>query len=151
VIKRIDMALQPEAVLGLQRLAYKIEAGLIGVSIPPLHESLEELQACGEDFHGFFDDGRLLGFISHKLEDNILDIHRVAVHPNAFRRGIAQQLLEFIFKLEPNATRAIVQTGSLNVPACRLYLKNGFTLLETRVVQPGLELTLFAKTLRGTM
>ena len=149
MIQRIDIALQPEALLllELQHVSYQIEADLIGSSIPPLHETLPELQSCGEDFHGFFVDDRLLGFISYKLEENVLDIHRVAVHPDGFRRGIARQLLEFVLRLEPSATRAIVQTGSLNLPACKLYLSFGFELLEKREVAPGLELTLFAKNL----
>ena len=149
MIQRIDIALQPEALrlLELQRVSYQIEADLIGSSIPPLRETLEELQSCGEYFHGFFEDDRLLGFISYKLEGNILDIHRVAVHPDGFRRGIARQLLEFVLKLEPSATRAIVQTGSLNLPACKLYLSFGFETLERKEVAPGLELTLFAKDL----
>jgi ribosomal protein S18 acetylase RimI-like enzyme len=158
VIESIDITLQPEAlrVLELQRVSYQIEADLIGLSlIPPLRESFEALQSCGEVFHGWFEAGRLLGFISHKLEDGTVgnqyvDIHRVAVHPNGFRRGIAKQLLEFVLNLEPSATRAIVQTGSLNVPACKLYLSFGFEILERKEVAPGLELTLFSKTLRVT-
>jgi ribosomal protein S18 acetylase RimI-like enzyme len=153
VIEFVDIALQPEAlrVLELQRVSYQIEAELIGsILIPPLRETLPELQSCGEVFHGWFESGRLLGFISHKLEEDVLDIHRVAVHPDGFRRGIARQLLEFVLKLEPSATRAIVQTGSLNVPACKLYLSFGFEILERKEVAPGLELTLFAKELRGT-
>jgi ribosomal protein S18 acetylase RimI-like enzyme len=153
VIEFVDIALQPEAVrvLELQRVSYRIEADLIGSSlIPPLRETLEELQSSDELFHGWFESGRLLGFISHKLADGLLDIHRVAVHPDGFRRGIAKQLLKFVFNLEPSATRAIVQTGSLNVPACKLYLSFGFEILERKEVAPGLELTLFAKTLRDT-
>jgi ribosomal protein S18 acetylase RimI-like enzyme len=150
VIERIDIALQPEAlrVLELQRVSYQIEAELIGSSmIPLLRETLEELQSCGEVFHGWFEDDRLLGFISHKLEEDVLDIHRVAVHPDGFRRGMARQLLEFVLNLERGATRAIVQTGSLNLPACKLYLSFGFEILERREVAPGLELTLFSKNL----
>ena len=155
MIEFVDMALRPETlrVLELQRISYQIEADLIGSSmIPPLRESLEELQSCGEVFHGWFEDDLLLGFISHKLEDGTvgnqyLDIHRVAVHPDGFRRGIARQLLEFVLNLERGATQAIVQTGSLNVPACKLYLSFGFEILERREVAPGLELTLFAKDL----
>lgn len=165
MIEFVDIALQPEAlrVLELQRVSYRIEAELIGSSlIPPLRETLEELQSSGEVFHGWFEDAtqpvrcclqgqedRLLGFISHKFEENILDIYRVAVHPDGFRRGIARQLLEFVLKLEPSATRAIVQTGSLNVPACKLYLSFGFEILERKEVVPGLELTLFSKDMQA--
>jgi ribosomal protein S18 acetylase RimI-like enzyme len=150
VIKFVDIALQPEAlrVLELQRVSYQIEAELIGSSmIPPLRETLEELQSCDEVFHGWFEADLLLGFISHKLEENVLDFHRVAVHPDGFRRGIARQLLEFVLNLERGATRAIVQTGSLNVPACKLYLSFGFEILERKEVAPGLELASFAKDL----
>ena len=149
MIQRIDIALQPKALrlLELQRVSYQIEADLIGSSIPPLRETLPELQSSDEDFHGFFEDDRLLGFISHKLEGNVLDIHRVAVHPDAFKRGIARRLLEFVLKLEPSAKQAIVQTGSLNLPACKLYLSFGFETLERKEVALGLELTLFAKNL----
>jgi ribosomal protein S18 acetylase RimI-like enzyme len=150
VIESIDIALQPVAlrVLELQRVSYQIEADLIGFgSIPPLRESLEELQSSGEVFHGWFEDDKLLGFVAHKLEENVLDIHRVAVHPDGFRRGIARQLLEFVLKLERGAMRAIVQTGSLNLPACKLYLSFGFEILEQKEVAPGLELTLFSKNL----
>jgi ribosomal protein S18 acetylase RimI-like enzyme len=150
VIERIEITLQSEAlrVLDLQRVSYRIEADLIGsILIPPLRETLLELQSCGEMFHGFFESGRLLGFISHKLEERVLDIHRVAVYPDGFRRGIARQLLEFVLKLEPSAMRAMVQTGSLNVPACKLYLSSGFEILERKEVAPDLELTFFAKKL----
>jgi ribosomal protein S18 acetylase RimI-like enzyme len=150
VIEFVDIALQPEAerVLELQRVSYQIEADLIdSILIPPLRETLEELQSCGEVFHGWFEGNRLLGFISHKLEEDVLDIHRVAVHPDGFRSGIARQLLEFVLNLERGATRAIVQTGSLNLPACKLYLSFGFEILERKEVAPGLELTLFSKNL----
>lgn len=154
MIEFVDIALQPEAVrvLELQRVSYRIEADLIGSSlIPPLRETLLELQSSGEVFHGFFEHDRLLGFISHKLEEHVLDIHRVAVHPDGFRRGIARQLLEFVLNLEPSATQAIVQTGSLNVPACKLYLSFGFEILERKEVVPGLELTLFSKDMQAVM
>ena len=150
MIVRLDVSLQPEAqrVLELQRASYAVEAKLIGFdAIPPLHEPLEELQSCGEVFHGFLDGQRLLGFVSHKFGHSVLDIHRVAVHPEAFGRGVARALLGFVLRLEPSATRAIVQTASRNLPACRLYATLGFEVLEQRQVPPGLELMLFAKAL----
>ena len=61
------------------------------------------------------------------LKHPTLDIHRLIVHPNHFRRGIAQHLLEFVLKLELNAKSYIVQTGALNLPAIGLYQKLGFT------------------------
>jgi ribosomal protein S18 acetylase RimI-like enzyme len=151
VIKFVDIALQPEAlrVLELQRVSYQIEADLIGSSILPLRETLEELQSCGEVFHRFFDSGRLLGFIAHKFEAGLLGICRIAVHQDAFRRGIARQLLEFVLNLEPSTECAVVETGSLNTPTCKLYLSCEFTVFGSRVVELDLSITTFSKNFRG--
>jgi hypothetical protein len=51
----LDLCDQPTAseLLELQRRAYRVEAELIGsFAIPALHETLAELQRCGETFLG---------------------------------------------------------------------------------------------------
>ena len=150
MIQGIDITdpLEAARVLELQRASYRIEADLIGFAVPPMRETLEELQSSGEVFHGWLEAGVLAGFASHKLIGDTLDIHRVAVHPAFFRRGIARGLLQFSLQLEPSARRAIVQTGSLNDPARRLYESLGFEVLGLREVAPGLSVTLFTKNLR---
>jgi ribosomal protein S18 acetylase RimI-like enzyme len=136
--------------LELQKLSYRVEADLIGSdAIPALHENLEQLQETGETFYGFFEGQELIGAISFKLESQTLDIHRLVVHPNRFRKGIARSLLEFVLKLELNAERCIVQTGALNFPAIRLYQKLGFTELEQREVAPNLWVCVLEKTLES--
>lgn len=125
--------------LELQKRSYRVEANLIGSNlIPGLHETLEQLQNCGETFYGFFERQELIGVISFKLEHQTLDIHRLIVHPNHFRKGIARSLLEFVLKLELNAKRCVVQTGALNLPAIGLYQKMGFLELEQLEVAPNL-------------
>ncbi len=126
-------------ILELQRLSYRIEADLIGSDlIPGLHENLEQLRNCNETFYGFFEEQILCGAISFKLEQHTLDIHRLVVHPNHFRKGIAKNLLEFVLRLELNAKRCLVQTGALNLPAIGLYQKMGFIKLEQIEVAPNL-------------
>jgi ribosomal protein S18 acetylase RimI-like enzyme len=150
MIEPIDVTNMLEAarVLELQRVPYRIEADLIGFEIPPMRETHAELQSSGGVFHGWLEDGGLAGFVSHTLIGDTLDIHRVAVHPAFFRRGIARGLLQFVLQLEPLARRAIVQTSSLNDPGRRLYESLGFEVLDPREVAPGLSVTLFAKNLR---
>ena len=47
------------------------------------------------------------------------------IHPNHFRKGIAQLLLNFIeTKLQVETLK--VATGSKNIPAVSFYKKNGF-------------------------
>jgi GNAT superfamily N-acetyltransferase len=142
-----DRALADE-VLSLQRSAYRVEAELIGSDgIPPLRETLEELQASGETFLGAFVEGRLAGAISWKLDDGTLDLHRLVVDPSRFRDGIGTALVRAALGSEPDAERAIVQTGAENGPARRLYLREGFTERDEIEVAPGLRVTRFEKRL----
>ena len=81
--------------LAIQRAAYRVEADLISSdAIPQLHESLDELQAAAETWHGLFVDTTVAGAISHRVVDGVVDIHRLVVDPVFFRRGIARRLVE---------------------------------------------------------
>ncbi len=154
MIAKIQISNTREAtqILELQRLSYRVEADLIGSDlIPGLHENLEQLQNSDETFYGFFEAQILWGAISFKLEHHTLDIHRLVVHPNHFRQGIARSLLEFVLKPELKAKRCIVQTGVLNSPAIGLYQKLGFVELEQREVIPGLWVCVLEKMLPNSV
>ena len=76
----------------------------------------------------------------------IVDIHRLIVHPNHFRKGIAQLLLNFIeTKFEVETIK--VATGSKNIPAVSFYKKNGFQNIKEVIVNEQLSLTFFEKKL----
>ena len=121
----------------VQRLAYAVEAEIIGFDgIPPLHESLEELKACGETFLGLYDEEGLAGAVSYQLDGSTVDICRLVVHPRAHRRGIATKLLDAL----PDGPQT-VSTGSKNEPALGLYRKRGFVEVDTREVGPGVTIT----------
>ena len=125
----------------VQRLAYAVEAELIGFDgIPPLHESLEELKACGETFLGLYDEEGLAGAVSYQLDGSTVDICRLGVHPRAHRRGIASKLLDAL-----PAGPQTVSTGGKNEPALRLYRKRGFVEVGTREVAPGVSITDLAR------
>ena len=136
-------------VLALQRRSYRVEAEAIGFdAIPPLVESLEQLQACCEHFLGAFVEDRLAGIVSWKLVGETLDLHRLAVDPAFFRRGIGAALVRAALAAEPHATRAIVQTGAANEAAKLLYRREGFADAGEREVAPGLRVALFERSLR---
>jgi ribosomal protein S18 acetylase RimI-like enzyme len=136
------------AIFELQRRSYAVEARLIGSDrIPPLHESLEELQACGETFLGAYVDGRLAAVVSWKFDGATIDVHRLAVHPAFFRRGIGVALLRAALRSEPAARRAMAQTGAANEPAKQLYRAEGFAEVGDREVLPSLWITQFERTL----
>jgi GNAT superfamily N-acetyltransferase len=140
-IRRLDITDPTEAtdVLVLQRLAYRLEADLIGRDdIPPLLEEVTDLQRCGESFFGCFTADTLCGAIAYKVTDGTLDLHRVMVHPDFLRRGIASRLVAFVEALEPGCRRVIVSTGSRNLPGRRLYARLGFHETGERAVTPDL-------------
>jgi ribosomal protein S18 acetylase RimI-like enzyme len=150
-IRRLDLHDSPTAqrLLDIQQAAYAVEAALIGSSdIPPLKETLTKLQNSAEIFYGCFVEDQLVGAISYQLDGDTLDIYRMMVHPDHFRRGIANALIEFVQKLHPEIERYIVATGAQNEPAKQLYRRHGFTEIAEKEVQPGLVITFFEKWLR---
>jgi ribosomal protein S18 acetylase RimI-like enzyme len=149
-LRRLDLT-QPGvacAVLELQRRAYAIEAELIGsYEIPPLRETLQNLQATEETFLGAYLDGALAGAISWRIDAGVLDLHRLVVDPHHFRAGVGTALVRAALAAEPDATRVIVQTGASNEPAKRLYRREGFREIGDVEVIPGLWVTRFTRRL----
>lgn len=111
MIKKIDIT-EPklaEEVLNIQIPSYTVEAEIIDFfDLPPLKDTVETLQQCGEAFYGYYQNDELCGVISLKVDKDIVDIHRLMVHPKQFRKGIAKYLLDFIEKHFTNANSIIV-------------------------------------------
>jgi ribosomal protein S18 acetylase RimI-like enzyme len=136
-------------VLELQREAYRVEADLIGSDqIPPLRETLDELQRCGETFLGVLDGGVLAGAVSWRFDGETIDLHRLVVSPRYFRKGVGSTLVRGALAAEPSARRAVVQTGAANEPAKRLYRGEGFAPAGELEPVPGLRVARFVKQLR---
>jgi 8-oxo-dGTP pyrophosphatase MutT (NUDIX family)/N-acetylglutamate synthase-like GNAT family acetyltransferase len=146
IIREIELndVMAAAEVLDLQKKSYKIEADLIGTDeIPPLKETFEQLQNCGETFMGYYIEGLLAGAVSFKKEGKVLDIHRMMVHPDYFRRGIAGKLLAEIERQD--CQEILVSTGAANTPAIKLYEKLGFVRQHDSVVGNGLVIANFKK------
>ncbi|TCN22260.1 ADP-ribose pyrophosphatase YjhB (NUDIX family) [Mesobacillus foraminis] len=144
----IQESLSAALVFELQWASYKKEAELIGTDeIPPLLESFEQLKACGELFLGYFDRGELAGAVSYKVIENQIDIHRVMVHPEHFRKGIARSLIEHLAIKEGNASEMLVATGAANTPAVKLYQRLGFTYAGETIAGQNLQIAHFRKSL----
>jgi GNAT superfamily N-acetyltransferase len=124
-----------EAVVTLQRASYRVEADLLGArTLPALKESPRRLRKTREHFLGAFDGDRLVGAVSWKRSGGLVDIHRLVVHPERFRQGIAGALLRALEQLQPDAQRWIVATGEANAPARRLYERHGFVPVAEQLV-----------------
>lgn len=135
-----------ENLLKLQIPAYMVEAKLINFfDIPPLKDTVETLRKCGEQFFGYFIEDELCGAISYKVQGKILDIHRLIVHPNHFRKGIAKQLFQFMEEHIEGIDKIVVSTGTKNFPAVEFYLKRGFSIERVVQVTEELSLSFFEK------
>lgn len=150
MIKKLNLRETETAknVLELQMDSYKVEAEIIGFyEIPPLKDTINSLKECDEIFYGYYIKDTLAGVISYKVIDNILDIHRVAVHPQFFKMGIAGKLINFVEGLESNVNKIVVCTAKKNLPAINLYLKNGYKDIKDIEISENIYLTEFEKIL----
>lgn len=134
-------------ILHLQKVSYQVEAEIIGFDhIPPLMDTISSIRECDETFLGYYSENNVLaGIISYKVEGQVLDIHRLAVHPDFFRKGIAKKLLTHVQSLNYEFSKIIVSTGLKNKPAINLYLKFGFERIRTVKVEEGIDIVLFEK------
>lgn len=148
MIKKIDIT-NPEVskeVLNIQIPSYNVEAKIIDFyDIPPLKDTVQSLQQCGETFFGYYLNKELCGVISIKTDGRIIDIHRLMVHPKHFRKGITEKLLNFIEVELEKFEAIVVSTGTQNAPAVAFYLKNGFLKTEEIQITEFLSLTTFKK------
>ncbi|WP_055668697.1 GNAT family N-acetyltransferase [Desnuesiella massiliensis] len=135
-------------VLEVQIASYKIEAQIINFyEIPPLKDTIDTLKNCDETFYGYYINDTLAGIISFKIIENTLDIHRVAVHPQFFRMGIAGKLFNYVENIQNNINKVVVRTGRDNLPAVNLYLKNGFQKIKDIEISKDIYLTQLEKIL----
>ncbi|MDQ0208818.1 GNAT family N-acetyltransferase [Alkalicoccobacillus murimartini] len=144
----IDQADMASKVWKLQMLSYQVEAELLRISdFPPLRERESDLQLSDETFYGYFHDQVLAGVISINCNRQIIDITRLMIHPDYFRKGIATQLLTVILSLYQEAQLIKVSTALDNKPAVNAYLKQGFKQMKKTYMPEGLWIVSFEKKL----
>lgn len=56
--------------------------------IPPLKDTVQSLQQCGETFFGYYINKELCGVISIHTDYDIIDIHRLMVHQNTLEKEL---------------------------------------------------------------
>ncbi|MBD1371101.1 GNAT family N-acetyltransferase [Hazenella sp. IB182357] len=128
----------------VQIVSYRVEAKWIQFDhIPYLKESINHIQNCSEVFIGCMKESTLAGVLSFEIQNHILCIHRLVVHPTYFRKGIGQSLLAYV--CEQEALHYEVQTGTRNTPAIRLYQSMGFHITGEKTVAKDLKMSLLRR------
>lgn len=129
-------------ILSVQIPSYKIEAQLIQFDgIPQLRDTIEDIMVSEEIFIGSMEGDKLIGFVSYTETAELIDICRMVVHPNYFRRGIASSLLKHILGLKKEEQQIVVCTGAKNIPAIQLYERFEFTKVRNIEVEPNFYIT----------
>ena len=127
------------------QLSYAIEAKLLNsTDFPPLKRPVESYLRSDNEFFGYFEKTELAGVVEIELTDKCIDINSLVVNPRYFRRGIARQLLEFIFN-RFDSELFIVETGVNNKPATELYIKLGFKEVKQWNTDFGIRKILFER------
>jgi ribosomal protein S18 acetylase RimI-like enzyme len=114
------------AIFNLQRLAYQSEAELYNDwSIPPLQESLEQLQSefNRQIFLKAVDKktSTLVGSVRARTQDGVCSVGRLIVHPSHQGRGIGSALLRAIEQHCAQARRFELFTGNRSRRNLSLY------------------------------
>ncbi|AKF95011.1 N-acetyltransferase [Brevibacillus halotolerans] len=133
-------------ILNVQIPAYKIEAEIIHFyGIPQLKDTVETIRTCNENFLGYMLDEELAGVISYTVDQNHMEICRLVVHPNHFRKGIARSLVGYVIENVAKGKKTTVSTGAKNIPAKKLYSMFGFIEVQDIEVAPNVFITLLEK------
>ena len=116
MLRPLDLTDDPlaERVVAIQQVAYRVEADLIGFDgIPPLHDTVSDVQTHRLKWLGSFDGETLAGVIAWSVDDGVCDIDRLAVDPGFARRGHGRRLVASVL----THPTVVVSTGTANAPS----------------------------------
>lgn len=128
MILKLDHTVRENAehIRAVFQASYVVEAKLLkAVDFPPLKRPINGFLQSQNEFYGYHHEKALRAAIELKQNQNEIHIQSLVVHPDYFRQGIANSLLQFVLALYKNKSFT-VETGLANTPAKRLYKSFGF-------------------------
>ena len=129
-------------ILRVQKLSYQVEAKIIEFEgIPGLKETIDDITKSEETFIGMTSDDQLVGFLSFTMDETMIDICKLVVHPSNFKQGIASKLISHLISNYSDSRTIIVHTGTKNSPAINLYKKYHFIESEQFLIEDTLSIT----------
>ncbi|MDR2351791.1 MAG: GNAT family N-acetyltransferase [Deltaproteobacteria bacterium] len=124
-------------ILQVQKDAFFEEDKVTPFHISPMTETLEDLKKTYENtliLKAVDADGNILGTVRGRNANGTTYISRLAVSPEAQRKGIAKALLVAIEKAYP-AKRFELFTRKGNIQAETLYLNHGFEVFKDELIE----------------
>ena len=122
----------------LHRRAYEVEWEWLGrPDFPPLQVTVDHIRSEPGTFLGEREGTRLVGVLTYTETGTEMDIGRLVVHPDRFRRGIGGRLVaEAVHRARGRAIT--VSTGKDNAAALALYAGHGFAEIGRHAFPDGL-------------
>jgi len=137
-----------EAILALQKLAYRSEAEIYDdFEIPPLRQTLAEMQ---QDFARQLVlkatlDGRIVGSVRAHERAGTCHIGRLIVHPACQNRGIGRRLMAAIEERFRGVPRYELFTGQRSARNLAFYHKLGYVAFRTEAASERLSIVYLEK------
>ncbi len=136
-IERLDVIPSGAEILNLLRLAYQVEAQIIGVhDFPPLTRTLASLRQSDAQFFGYRRGRALVGVLELE-EGGPPEIAALGVHPDAFRQGVGRSLVTHALSI---SRKLNVHTAASNTPAQALYESLGFKITHRYKTPEGISM-----------
>ncbi len=120
-----------QQIADVQQAGYRIEAQLTGYDgMAGLTQDADAVATLDEVLLGASEDGALVGVLGYTRHGDQVDVRRLAVHPDHFRKGIGAGLLQALHARAADARRIEVSTSTGNTPATALYLREGYVIVD---------------------
>ena len=94
-------------------------------------------KTIAEDILIYYDNNKVEGFVSYKIENKNATIGLIAVASNSQGKGIGGKLLNQIESIldKQNIEKLIIPTQLVNTQACNFYKKHGYFIEETKYIK----------------
>jgi ribosomal protein S18 acetylase RimI-like enzyme len=120
-----------EQIVDVQRAGYQAEARLTGYDgMPGLHQDVATTMGLDLVILGALANDCLVGVLGYSRHGHLVDVDRLAVHPDNFRQGVGAALLDELHRREADASRIELMTSTGNTPAVSLYLRSGYVIVN---------------------
>lgn len=134
-------------ILELQYEAYQSEAEIYGEMIPPLKQTIGELE---EEFkEGIIlkaaVHGEIVGSVRAKIQDEVCLIGKLIVKPRYQNQGIGQRLMKAIEEAHGHLKRIELFTGHKSTRNLALYHKLGYRIYKEEEVNEDLTMVYMYK------
>ncbi len=138
-IQKAELA-HANKILEIQKLAFQSEAAIHNnYTIPPLVQTIESLKEDFSDYHFYIAKigKNIVGSVKVKLvENNILWIGRLVVHPYYQNQGIGKKLMQFIEDTFKHVSAFELFTAEKSIRNISLYQKLGY-VISGKLSEPG--------------